>query len=101
MAMTNVQTALPVDHEPAPRRDSALRLSEEELVRSLAEVLYIEQSDIDAEKPFGEMGLDSVVGVVRDVDGARGVNREVEEATKLPGTGTRAAPREDAGGGLG
>jgi len=58
-----MQMALSVDHEPAPCRDSALRLSEEELVRSLAEALSMEQSNIDVEKPFGEIGLDSVIGV--------------------------------------
>ncbi|TMC17442.1 MAG: hypothetical protein E6J34_18655, partial [Chloroflexi bacterium] len=36
---------------------------EEELARSLAQTLCMEQSTIDVEKPFGEMGLDSVVGV--------------------------------------
>jgi acyl carrier protein len=36
---------------------------EEELIRSLAQTLYIEQSAIDVERPFAEMGLDSVVGV--------------------------------------
>jgi len=63
MATTHMQMALLVDREPAPCRDSALRLSEEELVRSLAEALCMEQSDIDVEKPFGEIGLDSVIGV--------------------------------------
>jgi acyl transferase domain-containing protein len=36
---------------------------EEELTRSLAEALYMEESDIDVEKPFAEIGLDSVIGV--------------------------------------
>jgi acyl transferase domain-containing protein/aryl carrier-like protein len=36
---------------------------EEELVRSLAQCLYMEESAIDVEKPFVAMGLDSVVGV--------------------------------------
>ena len=36
---------------------------EQELVRSLAKALDTEESDIDVEKPFGEMGLDSVIGV--------------------------------------
>jgi len=56
MATTHMQMALSVDHEPAPQL-------EEELVRSLAEALSMEQSDIDVEKTFGEIGLDSVIGV--------------------------------------
>jgi acyl carrier protein len=36
---------------------------EEELIRSLAQTLYMEESTIDREKPFVEMGLDSVVSV--------------------------------------
>jgi NADPH:quinone reductase-like Zn-dependent oxidoreductase/acyl carrier protein len=36
---------------------------EEELIRSLAQALYMEQSTIDVDKPFIEMGLDSVIGV--------------------------------------
>jgi 3-oxoacyl-(acyl-carrier-protein) synthase/NAD(P)-dependent dehydrogenase (short-subunit alcohol dehydrogenase family)/acyl carrier protein len=40
-----------------------VRELEEELIRSLAQTLYIEQSAVDVEKPFVEMGLDSVVGV--------------------------------------
>jgi acyl transferase domain-containing protein len=36
---------------------------EEELARSLANALCMEQDDIDVEKPFGEIGLDSVIGV--------------------------------------
>ena len=36
---------------------------EQELVRSLAKALDTEECDIDIEKPFGEMGLDSVIGV--------------------------------------
>jgi acyl carrier protein len=36
---------------------------EQELVRSLAKALDTEESDIDVERPFGEMGLDSVIGV--------------------------------------
>jgi acyl transferase domain-containing protein len=56
MATPHMQMALSVDHEPVPQL-------EEELVRSLAEALSMEQSDIDVEKPFGEIGLDSVIGV--------------------------------------
>jgi polyketide synthase PksL len=41
----------------------ARRQVEEELVRSLAEALYLEEGDIDVEIPFGDMGLDSVIGV--------------------------------------
>jgi len=40
----------------------ALRL-EEELSQSLAQTLYMEQSNVDVERPFVTMGLDSVVGV--------------------------------------
>jgi NADPH:quinone reductase-like Zn-dependent oxidoreductase/acyl carrier protein len=36
---------------------------EEKLVRSLAQALYMEQSDIDVDKPFVDMGLDSIIGV--------------------------------------
>ncbi|TMC16231.1 MAG: hypothetical protein E6J34_20345, partial [Chloroflexi bacterium] len=53
----NKQTALPtVDPELAPRL-------EEELARSLAQALYMQESHVDIEKPFVEMGLDSVSGV--------------------------------------
>ncbi|UAW64836.1 SDR family NAD(P)-dependent oxidoreductase [Mycoavidus sp. HKI] len=34
-----------------------------ELTRSLAEVLYLEHADIDADHPFAELGLDSITGV--------------------------------------
>ena len=36
---------------------------EEELVRSLAQVLGVEESDINGERPFREIGLDSITGV--------------------------------------
>jgi polyketide synthase PksN len=36
---------------------------EEELIRSLAKALYMEESEVDVERPFVEMGLDSVVSV--------------------------------------
>ena len=64
--------------DPAPPRSSSIGTSpqaaqgpiptvapqlEEELARSLAQALYMEQSDIDMEKPFGEIGLDSVIGI--------------------------------------
>src|SRR5439155_12041550 len=63
------------------RRDSGLPLSvslrplsasaspittatlEDALARSLAKALYMDEGDIDVEKPFTEMGLDSVIGV--------------------------------------
>jgi len=51
---------------PVPTRSSTLSPSqsqlEKELVRSLAQTLYIEESAIAVEKPFMEMGLDSVIG---------------------------------------
>jgi acyl transferase domain-containing protein/acyl carrier protein len=57
MATTNMQTPLlAVDLGPAPKL-------EEELARSLANVLHMEQSDIDVETPFVDMGLDSVSSV--------------------------------------
>jgi acyl carrier protein len=84
MATANKKEALPATAGSAQdtttgdigtRRDSGLPLSasaspmattstlEEKLVRSLAKVLYMEESDIDVEKPFTEIGLDSVIGV--------------------------------------
>jgi hypothetical protein len=39
------------------------QILEAELARSLAQALYIEQSSIDVEISFVEMGLDSVIGV--------------------------------------
>jgi acyl carrier protein len=36
---------------------------EEALARGLAKALYMEESPIDVEKPFIELGLDSVIGV--------------------------------------
>src|SRR5439155_10346450 len=47
----------------APDRGQPYPPLQEELARSLATVLYMEESAVDLEKPFVEMGLDSVLGV--------------------------------------
>jgi polyketide synthase PksN len=76
-ATTNMQTALSVDYgwEAVGKRAGASPVPtvpfpsqrapqlEEELAGSLAQALYMEQSDIDVEKPFGDIGLDSIIGV--------------------------------------
>jgi acyl transferase domain-containing protein/2-polyprenyl-3-methyl-5-hydroxy-6-metoxy-1,4-benzoquinol methylase len=59
---TNMQMALSVGIGQCTDPELAPQL-EEELARSLAEALYMEQSAIDVKKPFGEIGLDSVTGV--------------------------------------
>jgi acyl transferase domain-containing protein/glyoxylase-like metal-dependent hydrolase (beta-lactamase superfamily II)/2-polyprenyl-3-methyl-5-hydroxy-6-metoxy-1,4-benzoquinol methylase len=59
---TNRQMALSVEIVQSDDPELAPPL-EEELVRRLAEVLHIEESAIDVETRFGEMGLDSVMGV--------------------------------------
>src|SRR5262249_8571353 len=48
---------------PSKSTDDVTPQLEQELARSLAAALYIEESAIDVEKPFVDMGLDSVVGV--------------------------------------
>jgi acyl transferase domain-containing protein/acyl carrier protein len=52
-----------VEHSNSLAIAADLPRLEEELARSLATALYMEQSDIDVETPFAEMGLDSVIGV--------------------------------------
>ncbi|MCP5006563.1 MAG: hypothetical protein GY941_21875, partial [Planctomycetes bacterium] len=42
---------------------SSTETLQEELKTSLAKALYMKESDIDLEKPFIEMGVDSIVGV--------------------------------------
>ena len=46
-----------------PKKASTLESIQEELMVSLAEALYIDRSDVDVDKSFIDMGLDSVVGV--------------------------------------
>ena len=41
----------------------AAQVLESELTKSLANTLYMNERDVDVEKPFVEMGLDSVIGV--------------------------------------
>jgi len=49
---------------------------QEELAAGLAENLFIDRAQIDVEKPFNEMGLDSVIGVewVRSINRRYGLN---------------------------
>jgi 3-oxoacyl-(acyl-carrier-protein) synthase/acyl carrier protein len=51
---------------------------EEALARSLAAALYMEKSAVDLEKPFGEMGLDSVLGV----EWIRSLNKQYASSLK-------------------
>jgi acyl transferase domain-containing protein/acyl carrier protein len=46
-----------------PKTSTSTRGLERELVESLAEVLYMESSDVDINKQFVDLGMDSVVGV--------------------------------------
>jgi acyl transferase domain-containing protein/acyl carrier protein/SAM-dependent methyltransferase len=55
-ATTDMQAALTVGAGLA----SSL---EKELTRSLADALYVEEGDINGDKPFIELGLDSVIGI--------------------------------------
>ncbi|KAG0323225.1 hypothetical protein BGZ97_011757 [Linnemannia gamsii] len=49
--------------ETSNSRLASLKSLQEELTKSLAEVLYLECAEIDAEYPFVELGLDSITGV--------------------------------------
>ncbi|MCP5007127.1 MAG: zinc-binding dehydrogenase, partial [Planctomycetes bacterium] len=49
--------------DPSPQTLISKETLQEELKRSLAKALYIKESGIDIEKPFIDMGLDSIVGV--------------------------------------
>nr|WP_261378362.1 acyl carrier protein [Paenibacillus agilis] len=53
---------------------------QEELTSSLAEALYLSAADIDPDKPFIEMGLDSIIGV----EWMRTINRRY--GTTVPAT---------------
>ncbi|UUM22231.1 SDR family NAD(P)-dependent oxidoreductase [Mycoavidus sp. SF9855] len=49
--------------ETSNSRPASLKTLQEELTKTLAEVLYLEYTEIDAEYPFVELGLDSITGV--------------------------------------
>ncbi|MCP5007353.1 MAG: hypothetical protein GY941_25950, partial [Planctomycetes bacterium] len=49
--------------DPSPQPLISKETVQEELKTSLAKALYMKESDVDIEKPFIEMGLDSIVGV--------------------------------------
>ncbi len=46
-----------------PSESLPVETLQKELIGSLAKALYMEQSDVDIDKPFIDMGLDSIVGV--------------------------------------
>ncbi|MGN4002901.1 bongkrekic acid type I polyketide synthase BonA, partial [Burkholderia gladioli] len=48
-----------------------LRELERELAASLAEALYLDSSEVDVDRPFAELGLDSIIGV----EWMRAINR--------------------------
>ena len=57
-------------------RSVSLKSLEEELARSLADALYVERTKIDSDRPFVELGLDSIVGVewIRTINKAYGLS---------------------------
>ncbi|OHX14649.1 hypothetical protein BI347_14880 [Chromobacterium sphagni] len=64
----------------APDAGLSLAELEQALKASLAEALYMDPAEIDAERPFSELGLDSIVGV----EWARAINKRYRLA--LPAT---------------
>lgn len=68
--------------EPAPAVSpvSASEPVQEKLVRSLASILLMEESELDLESPFIEMGLDSVIGV----EWVQAINKQF--GIKIPAT---------------
>ena len=65
---------------PAPADRATVPALQQELKASLAGALYMQESDIQVDKPFIELGLDSIVGVewVNDINKKYGI--------KLPAT---------------
>ncbi len=57
------QTALGGVKQPAPVPSISLQQLQGELKSSLAEALFMQPSDVDVNKPFTELGLDSIIGV--------------------------------------
>ena len=53
----------PVEPEKQEQSNISKRMLMQELKESLAKALYLDQSAIDVDRPFIEMGLDSIVGV--------------------------------------
>ncbi|HEU5133665.1 MAG TPA: SDR family NAD(P)-dependent oxidoreductase [Steroidobacteraceae bacterium] len=69
-AAAEPEVYLPED-EPAPRIPTLEELRRK-LAASLAEALYMEVADVDSEKPFIDLGLDSIVGV----EWVKAINKE-------------------------
>ena len=76
--------SLTVTSEAEPKRDLHPAISAQTLLKelrsSLAEVLYIDESDIDSDKKFIEMGLDSIIGV----EWVKAINKQY--GTSIPAT---------------
>ncbi|MCC5466707.1 SDR family NAD(P)-dependent oxidoreductase [Pelosinus baikalensis] len=64
----------------------AVETLKEELITSLAESLYMERSDVDADQNFVEMGLDSIIGVewIKAVNKKYGTSVSVTKAYDYP-----------------
>ncbi|MCP5004444.1 MAG: zinc-binding dehydrogenase, partial [Planctomycetes bacterium] len=60
---TSLSSTETLQSGPSPQNLISMETLQEELKTSLAKELHMKESDIDIEKPFIEMGLDSIVGV--------------------------------------
>ncbi|MBU9213785.1 SDR family NAD(P)-dependent oxidoreductase [Burkholderia gladioli] len=66
------------DTARAPRDAARLERIVRELARSLADALFVELAEIDAERPFVQIGMDSIVGV----EWIKGINQRYGVALK-------------------
>jgi acyl carrier protein len=73
------------EEPPAPAWDDLERLRDR-LVVTLAQQLYVEESEVDRERSFTEMGLDSIIGVewVRQISRELGVSIESTRIYQYP-----------------
>lgn len=86
MELPGAETAVPAGPSSAPnitQRETAtagnversLGALRKELVQSFAKVLFMDATDVDERRPFGEMGMDSVLAVewIRDINAQYGI----------------------------
>ena len=73
--------------------DVSVESLQEDLTTSLAEALYMKRSDVDVDKKFTDMGLDSIVGV----EWIRAINKQYGTSIKAPKIYDYLTIREFAG----
>ncbi|MCP4285437.1 MAG: polyketide synthase of type I, partial [Gammaproteobacteria bacterium] len=98
--------SVPEGGTPQPIGTQDVEALQEELRTSLAEALYMQHSDVDVEKPFIDLGLDSIIGVewIRALSNQYGIAIPATKVYDYPTirefTGFLAQALKKHGGGL-